>query len=109
MEAELDLRGLCCVCSVKDSFRVKIWSLEKEYVRVHVPAPLDRGDGSLLVRYRLYGSASKGLSIEVMYQDKPVANSPYNLTGKGFFSYLFICFLTVIHMVCNQCWVYLRN
>lgn len=64
-----------------DSFRVKIWSLEKEFVRVHVPAPLDRGDGSLLVRYRLYGSSSKGLKIEVLYQDKPVADSPYTLQG----------------------------
>ncbi|XP_059382901.1 protein O-glucosyltransferase 3 [Carassius carassius] len=64
-----------------DSFRVKVWSLEKEFVRVHVPAPLDRGDGSLLVRYRLYGSSSKGLKIEVLYQDEPVAHSPYTLKG----------------------------
>ncbi len=79
------LNGLCCVCLVTDSFRVKIWSLEKEYVRVHVSSPLDRGDGSLLVRYRLYESSSKDLTIEVLYQDKPVASSPYTLKGKGFF------------------------
>lgn len=65
-----------------DSFRVKVWSLENEFVRVHVPAPLDRGDGSLLVRYRLYGSSSKGLKIEVLYRDEPVAHSPYTLKGE---------------------------
>ncbi|XP_077052615.1 protein O-glucosyltransferase 3 [Siphateles boraxobius] len=69
------------VSPVKDSFKVTISSLEKEYLRVHVPAPLDRGDGSLLVRYRLYGSSLKGLKIEVLYQDKPVAKSPYSLRG----------------------------
>lgn len=69
---------------VKDSFKVKISSLEKEYLRIHVPAPLDRGDGSLLVRYRLYGSSLKGLKIEVLYQDKLVAKSPYTLRGKVF-------------------------
>ncbi|XP_016151500.1 protein O-glucosyltransferase 3 [Sinocyclocheilus grahami] len=63
------------VSPAADSFRVKISSLEQQYVRVHVPAPLDRGDGSLLVRYRLYGSSSKGLQIEVLYQDRPVADS----------------------------------
>lgn len=72
---------------VKDSFKVTISSLEKEYLRVHVPAPLDRGDGSLLVRYRLYGSSMKGLKIEVLYQDKPVAKSPYSLRGNVFFGH----------------------
>lgn len=65
----------------KDSFKIKITSLEKEHLRIHVPPPLDRGDGSLLVRYRLYGSSTEGLKIEVLYKDKPVTKSPYTLTG----------------------------
>lgn len=75
------------ISPVKDSFNVKISSLEKEYLRIHVPAPLDRGDGSLLVRYRLYGSSLKGLKIEVLYQDKPVAKSPYTLRGPVYHEY----------------------
>ncbi|TRY93109.1 hypothetical protein DNTS_007753 [Danionella cerebrum] len=71
----------------KDSFKVKISSLEKEYLRIHVPAPLDRGDGSLLVRYRLYGSSLKGLKVEVFYKDKPVAKSPYALKGPVYHEY----------------------
>lgn len=82
------LLSLCLSCIfilAKDSFKVKITSLEKEYLRIHVPLPLDRADGSLLVRYRLYGSSSKGLKIEVMYEDKPVAKSPYTLKGTVIF------------------------
>ncbi|XP_073680845.1 protein O-glucosyltransferase 3 [Garra rufa] len=84
----VDSRGRnITVSPARDSFRVKVSSLEKEYVRVHVPAALDRGDGSLLVRYRLYGSSLKGLKIEVLYQDKPVANSPYTLKGPVYHEY----------------------
>ncbi|XP_056587247.1 protein O-glucosyltransferase 3 [Triplophysa dalaica] len=75
------------ISPAKDSFKVKITSLEKEYLRIHVPLPLDRADGSLLVRYRLYGSSSKGLKIEVMYEDKPVAKSPYTLNGPVYHEY----------------------
>lgn len=70
-----------------DLFKVKITSLEKEYLRIHIQPPLDRGDGSLLVRYRLYGSSTKGLNIEVLYKDQPVAKSPYTLKGPVYHEY----------------------
>lgn len=61
---------------------MKIVSLsQKEHVRIHVPLPLDRGDGSFLMRYRLYGSILKGLKVEVLYRDSHVAKSPYTLQG----------------------------
>ncbi|XP_064827723.1 protein O-glucosyltransferase 3-like [Oncorhynchus masou masou] len=72
----------------KDSFRVKIVSLsQKEHVRIHVPLPLDRGDGSFLMRYRLYGSILKGLKVEVLYRDSHVAKSPYTLQGPVYHEY----------------------
>ncbi|KAM9854314.1 protein O-glucosyltransferase 3 [Aulostomus maculatus] len=72
----------------KDAFKVKISSLEKmEHVRIHVPVPLDRGDGSFMVRYRLYGSALKGLKVEVLHQDTAVAKSPYILQGPVYHEY----------------------
>ncbi|XP_039990062.1 protein O-glucosyltransferase 3 isoform X2 [Xiphias gladius] len=62
----------------KDTFKVQITSLDKkEHIRIHVPPPLDRGDGSFLVRYRLYGTAQRGLKIEVLHQDAAIAKSPY--------------------------------
>ncbi|KAI4889774.1 hypothetical protein NFI96_017911 [Prochilodus magdalenae] len=72
----------------KDSFRVKITSLsQKEHVRIHVPPPLDRGDGSYLVRFRMYGSSVSGLKVELFYKDKPVAKSPYTLKGPVYHEY----------------------
>lgn len=72
----------------KDSFKVKISPLDKkEHIRIHVPPPLDRGDGSFLVRYRLYGSVRKGLTIEVFHQDAAVAKSPYTLQGPIYHEY----------------------
>uniref|UniRef100_A0A3B4DKR2 Glycosyl transferase CAP10 domain-containing protein n=1 Tax=Pygocentrus nattereri TaxID=42514 RepID=A0A3B4DKR2_PYGNA len=72
----------------KDSFRVRITSLlQKEHVRIHVPPPLDRGDGSFLVRFRMYGSSVHGLKVEVFYKDKPVAKSPYTLKGVVYHEY----------------------
>uniref|UniRef100_A0A3Q4G1K4 Protein O-glucosyltransferase 3 n=1 Tax=Neolamprologus brichardi TaxID=32507 RepID=A0A3Q4G1K4_NEOBR len=66
----------------KDTFKVKIGSLDtNEYLRIHVPPPLDRGDGSFLLRYRLYSTAHKGLKIQVSYKDAAVANSPYTIQG----------------------------
>ncbi|XP_051955378.1 protein O-glucosyltransferase 3 [Xyrauchen texanus] len=79
--------GNITVSPGKDLFKVKITSLEKEYLRIHAPPPLDRGDGSLLVRYRLYGSSAKGLKVDVLYQDKPVAKSPYTLKGPIYHEY----------------------
>ncbi|KAF7649885.1 hypothetical protein LDENG_00134430, partial [Lucifuga dentata] len=70
-----------------DTFKVKIRSLAKEYVRVHVPPPMDRGDGSFLVRYRLYGTLLKGLKVEVFHQDAAVAKSPYTLQGPVYDEY----------------------
>lgn len=69
-------------CSGKDTFKVKISSLDKkEHIRIHVSPPLDRGDGSFLVRYRLYSTAPKGLKLEVLHQDAAVAKSPYTIHG----------------------------
>ncbi|XP_023261904.1 KDEL motif-containing protein 2-like [Seriola lalandi dorsalis] len=66
----------------KDTFKVKISSLDKkEHIRIHVPPPLDREDGSFLVRYRLYGTALNGLKIDVLHNDAPVAMSPYIMQG----------------------------
>ncbi|XP_078477896.1 LOW QUALITY PROTEIN: protein O-glucosyltransferase 3 [Lampetra planeri] len=72
----------------KDTFKVKISSLEKkEHIRIHVQAPLDRGDGSFLVRYRMYGSAQTGLKVEVLHRDVAVAKSPYILRGPVYHEY----------------------
>lgn len=62
---------------------MKITSLDqKEHVRVHVPPPLDRGDGSFLVRYRLYTTAVAGLKVELLHRDTAVAGSPYTVQGQ---------------------------
>lgn len=64
-------------------FKVVIKSLSpKEVVRIHVPKPLDRNDGTFLIRYRMYESVNEGLKIEVLYGDEHVAQSPYILKGK---------------------------
>lgn len=66
----------------KDTFKVRISSLDKrEHIRIHVPPPLDRQDGTFLVRYRLYGTVQKGLKVEVHHQDAAVAKSPYSVQG----------------------------
>lgn len=72
----------------KDTFKVKISALDKnEHIRIHVSLPLDRGDGAFLVRYRLYGTASKGLKVEVLHQDAHVAKSPYTIQGPVYHEY----------------------
>ncbi|RVE71419.1 hypothetical protein OJAV_G00051630 [Oryzias javanicus] len=72
----------------KDAFKVKISPLDrKEHVRIHVPPPLDRGDGSFLMRYRLYGSAQAGLMVEVLHQQAAVAKSPYTIQGPVYHEY----------------------
>ncbi|XP_037307585.1 protein O-glucosyltransferase 3 [Pungitius pungitius] len=72
----------------KDTFQVKISPLDpKEHIRIHVPPPLDRGDGSFLVRYRLYGTVLKGLRLEVLHQDAAVAKSPYSIRGPVYHEY----------------------
>ncbi|KAG8519031.1 Protein O-glucosyltransferase 3 [Galemys pyrenaicus] len=63
-------------------FKVVIKSLlPKESVRIHVSKPLDRNDGTFLMRYRMYETANEGLKIEVLYGDQHVAQSPYILKG----------------------------
>uniref|UniRef100_A0A8B9MB49 Uncharacterized protein n=1 Tax=Accipiter nisus TaxID=211598 RepID=A0A8B9MB49_9AVES len=57
----------------------------KEVTRIYTPLPLDRNDGTFLMRYRMYGSVRKGLKIEILYGDQHVAQSPYILKGKGIF------------------------
>ncbi|XP_026851682.2 protein O-glucosyltransferase 3 isoform X1 [Electrophorus electricus] len=72
----------------KDSFKVKISSLSQtEHVRIHAPPPLDRGDGSFLIRFRMYGSSVNGLKVEVFYKDKLVGQSPYILKGPVYHEY----------------------
>lgn len=72
----------------KDTFKVKISSLDRnEHIRIHVPPPLDRGDGSFLMRYRLYGSAHTGLKVDVLHGDVAVANSPYEIKGPVYHEY----------------------
>ncbi|XP_044211368.1 protein O-glucosyltransferase 3 [Thunnus albacares] len=72
----------------KDTFKVKISSLDNnEHIRVHVPPPLDRRDGSFLVRYRLYSTALKGLRVQVLHQDAAVAKSPYTVPGPVYHEY----------------------
>lgn len=72
----------------KDTFKVRISSLDKrEHIRIHVPPPLDRQDGTFLVRYRLYGTVQKGLKVEVHHQDAAVAKSPYSVQGPVYHEY----------------------
>ncbi|XP_054633575.1 protein O-glucosyltransferase 3 [Dunckerocampus dactyliophorus] len=72
----------------KDTFQVRISSLGKEeHIRVHVPPPLDRGDGSFLVRYRLYNTAQTGLKVDVFHRDAAVAESPYVIQGPVYDEY----------------------
>ncbi|XP_019733677.1 protein O-glucosyltransferase 3 [Hippocampus comes] len=72
----------------KDTFKVKITSLEKkEHVRIHVPPPLDRGDGSFMVRYRLYNTAPTGLKVEIFHHETAVAKSPYIVRGPVYHEY----------------------
>ncbi|CAH2225322.1 KDEL motif-containing 2 [Pelobates cultripes] len=69
-------------------FKVTIKALSSnEYIRIHVPDPLDRNDGSYVMRYRMYGSVTEGLIIEVLHGDKHVAQSPYILKGPVYHEY----------------------
>lgn len=78
----LTLCSLTRVVIGKDTFKVRISSLDKrEHIRIHVPPPLDRQDGTFLVRYRLYGTAQEGLKVEVHHWDAAVAKSPYTIQG----------------------------
>ncbi|XP_037623610.1 protein O-glucosyltransferase 3 isoform X1 [Sebastes umbrosus] len=72
----------------QDTFKVRISPLDKmEHIRIHVPPPLDRGDGSFIIRYRLYGSVVKGLKVEVLHQEASVAKSPYTIQGPVYHEY----------------------
>ncbi|XP_030743548.1 protein O-glucosyltransferase 3 [Echinops telfairi] len=69
-------------------FKVVINSLSpKEVVRIHVSKPLDRNDGTFLLRYRMYESANEGLKIDVLYGGEHVALSPYILKGPVYHEY----------------------
>ncbi|KAM8977647.1 protein O-glucosyltransferase 3 [Pelodytes ibericus] len=69
-------------------FKVTIKALSpNEYTRIHVPDPLDRNDGSYIMRYRMYGSVNAGLIIEVRHGDEHVAQSPYILKGPVYHEY----------------------
>ncbi|XP_053311263.1 protein O-glucosyltransferase 2 [Spea bombifrons] len=61
------------------TFRVNIFAPGEQYTRVGVQV-LDRKDGSLIVRYKLYASY-KSLQVEVTANGKHVARSPYMLEG----------------------------
>ncbi|XP_072120419.1 protein O-glucosyltransferase 3 [Mobula birostris] len=61
----------------------------REHVRRYVPTPLDRNDGSFLMRYRMYGSAIEGIKIEVFHQGQHVGQSPYILKGPVYHEYCY--------------------
>ncbi|MBN3307191.1 KDEL1 protein, partial [Amia calva] len=63
----------------ENTFQAKITAPGEQFSRIWVQV-LDRKDGSFLVRYRMYASYSS-LQIEVLLQDRQVAQSPYNLRG----------------------------
>lgn len=64
-------------------FKVVVKSLSpRESVRIYAPKPLDRNDGTFLVRYRMHETAHEGLKVEVLYGGEHVAQSPYILKGK---------------------------
>ncbi|CAH2223581.1 KDEL motif-containing 1 [Pelobates cultripes] len=65
--------------SPANNLQVNIFAPGEQYTRIGVQV-LDRKDGSLIVRYRLYASY-KSLRIEVLLSGKHVAKSPYNLEG----------------------------
>uniref|UniRef100_A0A8C9GCC0 Protein O-glucosyltransferase 3 n=1 Tax=Pavo cristatus TaxID=9049 RepID=A0A8C9GCC0_PAVCR len=72
----------------RTQFKVVIKALSpKETTRIYTPHPLDRNDGTFLMRYRMYGSVRKGLKIEILYGDKHVAQSPYILKGPVYHEY----------------------
>ncbi|XP_042695318.1 protein O-glucosyltransferase 3-like isoform X4 [Centrocercus urophasianus] len=74
--------------SGRTQFKVVIKALSpKEITRIYTPHPLDRNDGTFLMRYRMYGSVRKGLKIEILYGDKHVAQSPYILKGPVYHEY----------------------
>nr|XP_061799283.1 protein O-glucosyltransferase 2-like [Nerophis lumbriciformis] len=61
------------------TFEVKIVSPSEHFTRIWIQV-LDRQDGSLLVRYRMYASYAD-LHIHVLLGDQHVAKSPYVLRG----------------------------
>ncbi|XP_061230600.1 protein O-glucosyltransferase 3 isoform X1 [Neopsephotus bourkii] len=72
----------------RTEFKVVIKALSpKEGTRIYTPRPLDRNDGTFLMRYRMYGSVRKGLKIEILYGDQHVAQSPYILKGPVYHEY----------------------
>ncbi|NXT05938.1 KDEL2 protein, partial [Prunella fulvescens] len=72
----------------RTQFKVVIKALSpKEVTRIYTPRPLDRNDGTFLMRYRMYGSVTKGLKIEILYGDQHVAQSPYILKGPVYHEY----------------------
>ncbi|EDL95514.1 KDEL (Lys-Asp-Glu-Leu) containing 2 [Rattus norvegicus] len=69
-------------------FKVVVKSLSpKELVRIYVPKPLDRNDGTFLVRYRMHETVHEGLKIEILYGGEHVAQSPYILKGPVYHEY----------------------
>uniref|UniRef100_A0A8C8S7Z0 Protein O-glucosyltransferase 3 n=1 Tax=Pelusios castaneus TaxID=367368 RepID=A0A8C8S7Z0_9SAUR len=72
----------------RTQFKVVIKALSpKEVIRIYIPKPMDRNDGSFLIQYRMYGSVNEGLKIEVFYGDEHVAQSPYILKGPVYHEY----------------------
>ncbi|XP_067651435.1 protein O-glucosyltransferase 2-like [Haliotis asinina] len=61
------------------AFAVTIYKKSNDRVRVWTQV-LDRHDGSYIVRYRMYESVMD-LEIDILYQGRHVADSPYNLKG----------------------------
>ncbi|GAB1294212.1 Protein O-glucosyltransferase 3 [Apodemus speciosus] len=77
-----DGRNLTSSPPGQTQFKVVVKSLSpKELVRIYVPKPLDRNDGTFLVRYRMHETVHEGLKIEILYGSEHVAQSPYILKG----------------------------
>ncbi|XP_006972381.2 protein O-glucosyltransferase 3 isoform X1 [Peromyscus maniculatus bairdii] len=83
-----DGRNLTSSPPGQTQFKVVVKSLSpRESVRIYAPKPLDRNDGTFLVRYRMHETAHEGLRVEVLYGGEHVAQSPYILKGPVYHEY----------------------
>ncbi|XP_057624750.1 protein O-glucosyltransferase 3 [Chionomys nivalis] len=83
-----DGRNLTSSPPGQTQFKVVVKSLSpKESARIYVPKPLDRNDGTFLVRYRMHETVHEGLKVEVLYGGEHVAQSPYILKGPVYHEY----------------------
>ncbi len=81
-----DLIKILLFCSITESLgenAFEVLLIQKDGERVYArPEVLDRNDGSYIVRYKLHRQAND-LIIAIRYNQKPVAQSPYTLSGRS--------------------------